>query len=218
MEAFRYYGCEQIVLGEKMCENLLYVFFGFDRDQFNVVNFTIILILLIENFQFTCYLATIFQTLYPVIQNHRPKAISFRTFLHYEQVIHYKKFQKYDFGKKENLKRYYQPTPPLYDLSKVNTPLRLSFMQKMIGMLVHRSIYQFIFDSTIFYVITDQSKKSTILSLRLQDVLRTYTEIPVKLGVFRVNDTKFNHVDFLLALDAPKFVYEKVIEYLEEFV
>lgn len=68
-----------------------------------------------------------FQTLFPVIQNHRPNAISTRTVLHYGQLIRSGNFQKYDYGKKENLKLYNQSTPPLYDLNKVNVPLALIY-------------------------------------------------------------------------------------------
>jgi pimeloyl-ACP methyl ester carboxylesterase len=38
-------------------------------------------------------------------------------------------FQRFDFGSAENQKRYGQPTPPAYDLSKVTCPVYLVWGQ-----------------------------------------------------------------------------------------
>lgn len=50
---------------------------------------------------------------------HYPAGTSFRSINHFKQILNQKKFQKYDFGKEENLKKYNQEEPPEYDLTKV---------------------------------------------------------------------------------------------------
>jgi len=39
--------------------------------------------------------------------------------LHFKQILLSKKFQKFDYGKDENLKRYNSAAPPEYDLSQI---------------------------------------------------------------------------------------------------
>ena len=65
----------------------------------------------------------------PIYMQHSPSGTSLQTLLHYKQSLLYKDkhkpiFQKFDWGEKENLKRYGQRTPPLYDLSLINIPVR----------------------------------------------------------------------------------------------
>nr|XP_045622183.1 lipase member K-like isoform X2 [Procambarus clarkii] len=74
------------------------------------------------------YLAPITSTIetwLPVIFGHTPEGTSIRTLAHYAQEILNGQFQHYDFGKTENMRRYNQTTPPLYDLSRVNVPVVL---------------------------------------------------------------------------------------------
>ena len=65
---------------------------------------------------------------FPVFVQHSPSGSSLRSLLHYRQLFelnkHDPKFRKFDFGKKENEKRYGQSTPPYYDLSLVKIPVR----------------------------------------------------------------------------------------------
>jgi len=61
----------------------------------------------------------------PVYAAHTPAGTSVRTVAHYSQMHVDKKFQMYDYGRKENEEVYLQTTPPLYDLSKVNIPASL---------------------------------------------------------------------------------------------
>lgn len=56
---------------------------------------------------------------------HDPSGTGWRCLIHYAQIINGHKFQRFDFGKSENLKRYGQETPPLYDLSKINIKVAL---------------------------------------------------------------------------------------------
>lgn len=49
-----------------------------------------------------------------------------------------------------------------------------------------------------------------------QDAEKFYNQVPIKLGIFKVEDEKFNHFDFLWALDAPELVYSKVVDVMTQ--
>ena len=51
---------------------------------------------------------------------HFPAGASVQSLMHYAQVIQSKKFQKYDWGKKTNLVKYGQDSPPEIDLTKID--------------------------------------------------------------------------------------------------
>ncbi|XP_057380728.1 gastric triacylglycerol lipase-like [Daphnia carinata] len=60
--------------------------------------------------------------LLPIIDGHNPAGTSVNTAVHYAQnYIAGQTFQRFDFGRQENLLRYGQTTPPTYDLSKVTS-------------------------------------------------------------------------------------------------
>lgn len=54
---------------------------------------------------------------------HSPAGSGWRNLAHYALIIREKAFVRWDAGKKENMKRYGQATPPEYDLSKVNVKM-----------------------------------------------------------------------------------------------
>ena len=67
--------------------------------------------------------------LMPLFADHAPSGTSLRTILHYQQYFDQKQkytpvFQKFNFGERENLKRYGQKTAPNFDLSNINIPIR----------------------------------------------------------------------------------------------
>ena len=47
---------------------------------------------------------------------HMPSGTGYRNLLHYGQIINSDRFQRYDFGNQENLKRYGVSQPPIYEL------------------------------------------------------------------------------------------------------
>lgn len=62
----------------------------------------------------------------PVYETHSPAGTSVKNLAHFSQMIISGKFQMYDFGsKRANMARYNQSEPPLYDLSRVKTPVAL---------------------------------------------------------------------------------------------
>jgi len=57
---------------------------------------------------------------------HFPAGTSFRCVEHFRQMTLSKQFQKYDFGLEENVIKYGQETPPVYDLGNIkNAPIAL---------------------------------------------------------------------------------------------
>ncbi|XP_045469892.1 lipase 3-like [Harmonia axyridis] len=82
-----------------------------------------------------------------------PNSSSTRQFLHYSQMIRYSKFAKYDYGSTKNKELYGNKNPPLYDLSKVTSPVGIFYgkndmyndcyqdgLEKRLGNTVHVQI------------------------------------------------------------------------------
>jgi len=62
----------------------------------------------------------------PVYITHDPAGTSVKNLLHFSQMVYSKNFQMFDYGSaKANILHYDQPTPPLYNVSKVEVPVAL---------------------------------------------------------------------------------------------
>lgn len=59
-------------------------------------------------------------------------------------------------------------------------------------------------------------KITFVISLKMQDAQQFYNEIPLKLGIHKVQEDGFNHFDFLWGIDAPRLVYPKILRIIEE--
>lgn len=81
-----------------LCENVSFLFGGVESKQLN-------------------------ETRIPVYLHHFPAGTSTYTVVHYAQIMNAKNFQKFDYGKWMNTKKYGQPTPPLYDMDKITAPV-----------------------------------------------------------------------------------------------
>lgn len=92
--------CNELVIDAAVCRNILILFCGPTK-----------------------YLNT---TRIPVYTTHDPAGTSTKNVVHFAQAVISGKFQMYDFGSSaENIKHYNQPTPPLYDLTTIKTPVAL---------------------------------------------------------------------------------------------
>jgi len=59
-----------------------------------------------------------------VYVSHTPAGSSTKNLIHFAQIFRNNQFQKFDYGSPdENMKRYNQTTPPVYDVSQVNVPV-----------------------------------------------------------------------------------------------
>ncbi|NXD24310.1 LIPN Lipase, partial [Spelaeornis formosus] len=54
---------------------------------------------------------------------HSPAGTSVHNILHWRQLAHTDKFQAYDYGSKENMKKYNQTAPPVYKIEEIKTPI-----------------------------------------------------------------------------------------------
>uniref|UniRef100_A0A8C8BBX1 Lipase n=1 Tax=Otus sunia TaxID=257818 RepID=A0A8C8BBX1_9STRI len=54
---------------------------------------------------------------------HFPAGTSVQNAIHWHQVTRSGRFQAYDYGSKENMKKYNQSTPPAYKIEKIGTPI-----------------------------------------------------------------------------------------------
>ncbi|XP_077486425.1 gastric triacylglycerol lipase-like [Amblyomma americanum] len=64
-------------------------------------------------------------TRFPLYMANSPSGSSVRNMYHYAELIRDDRFQKFDWGRRKNMKVYGQKRPPQYDLSKVTAPVAL---------------------------------------------------------------------------------------------
>ncbi|CAL1684021.1 unnamed protein product [Lasius platythorax] len=99
---FAKYGCDQNIVENEICADMIFMICGYDREQFNY-------------------------TLLPVILNHDPAGASAKTLLHYVQGLQSGKFRQFDYGREKNLLMYNSSEPPNYDLANITVPIALFY-------------------------------------------------------------------------------------------
>lgn len=87
-------------LTNPLCKNTLFLIAGYDSSQMN-------------------------SSRIPVYVSHSPSGTSAMDVVHFGQLVNSKKFQKFDFGEKENRKRYGTDHPPEYNPALVDVPVTL---------------------------------------------------------------------------------------------
>lgn len=98
------------------------------------------------------------------------------------------KFRQYDYGKSENKKRYGQPEPPDYDLSKIKVPTFLHY-----------------------------SKNDLLAAVEDVDILAEKLPADALEAKILIPFDKFNHLDYIIATEAPSLVYDKLIDLMNRF-
>ncbi|XP_024882714.1 uncharacterized protein LOC112461630 [Temnothorax curvispinosus] len=96
--------CDMTRIQEEICTNLLFLLFGFDREQFNI-------------------------TLMSEIVNYNPAGTSTKTLVHLAQEHNSGKFCQYDYGITKNLQIYNAAEPPSYNLANITTPFALFYSE-----------------------------------------------------------------------------------------
>lgn len=94
--------CRAHAMISELCSNLLFLFVGFNSDQFN-------------------------SSLIPEITKTSPAGVSVRQMLHFVQEVHNHKFAQYDYGRFGNMMRYGTRDPPDYNLKNVTAPVYLYY-------------------------------------------------------------------------------------------
>jgi len=159
---FLSYDCELFNIDKKICEDVIFAFCGFDKDQFD-------------------------EKLLPAILAHTPAGCSSKTIIHYAQEIHHGgDFMAFDYGTAGNLVRYGTPTPPFYNITDIEVP--------------------------IFSMYADNDWLANYI-----DVYRFNHKLNNSIGMYEIPLKVFNHIDFLWAKDAPKLVYDKLIQVVKKY-
>lgn len=138
-----------------------------------------------------------------------PNSFSIKTLAHYAQAISTCTFRKYDYGPAINQMLYAQPIPPEYDLQNIRAPTY--FFTAINDNYAVPNVSE-------FYVYTLRKISSFELISFLQDVKITAGKLlPTTLKeIIVVNSELFNHIDFLLAYDADKYVYNKILRIMKQ--
>eukprot|EP01097_Dermamoeba_algensis_P000137 TRINITY_DN1049_c0_g1_i1.p1 TRINITY_DN1049_c0_g1~~TRINITY_DN1049_c0_g1_i1.p1 ORF type:complete len:142 (-),score=42.02 TRINITY_DN1049_c0_g1_i1:28-453(-) len=121
-----------------------------------------------------------------VMAAHEPGGTSVQNIIHWAQLVRSKKFQKFDYGREENKKRYGQDTPPEYPFSSFPPSLPLLLFSGGEDALADP-------DDTLFL----------LSSLPNQSVVKMH-DIP-----------DYAHLDFTWATDANVKVYKPTIAALK---
>jgi lysosomal acid lipase/cholesteryl ester hydrolase len=119
---------------------------------------------------------------------YEPGGTSVQNMKHWIQIHKAKRAQKYDFGTLENIRKYGQPTPPIYDLKKMRKYSIPSLMTTS--------------DADPF--------------ANPQDTLDFIENIENKNIVNLLNLTNYNHIDYFWADSAITEVFPKVLSFLAE--
>ena len=119
---------------------------------------------------------------------YEPGGTSVQNMQHWLQIHKAKRVQKYDFGVLENIKKYGQPTPPIYDLKKMKKYSIPSIMT--------------ISDADPF--------------ANPQDTLDFINNIENKNIVNILSLTNYNHIDYFWADSAITEIFPKVLTFLAE--
>lgn len=88
-----------------LCENLFFLMFGYDGNEFN-------------------------SEILPSVMYHLPAGTSTKTILHLAQVVANKnQFMQYDYGVGGNMQRYGEKLPPVYNLTNTKMPVYLMYAE-----------------------------------------------------------------------------------------
>lgn len=119
-----------------------------------------------------------------VYTTHDPAGTSVKNLAHFSQAVISGKFQMFDYGEVQNILRYNQSSPPLYDLTKMNVPTALYWA------------------------------KNDWLADPI-DVHFIRKNLPNIVDDYEIMD--WDHLDFLLAVNAKKCLYERILKLIEKY-
>ncbi|CAL8134258.1 unnamed protein product [Orchesella dallaii] len=146
-----------------ICDNVMFLLFGYDAWQMNATEL-------------------------PNILAKYPNNIPMKCLAHYSQNIVSCKFQKYDYGEDGNIKEYGSQKAPEYNLRNIRAP-------------------------TYFFY----GEQDTLAPPNDVQITASKMQNGVLKGNYKVKNKFFNHVDFILAKDANKLVYNKILSEMKKF-
>ncbi|KAF2901738.1 hypothetical protein ILUMI_04466 [Ignelater luminosus] len=126
----------------------------------------------------------------PVTLLHLIETSSVKTVTHLSQLMNSGRFQRFDYGTKENLKLYGSAEPPQYDLSKMRVPTYLIRANNDLTS-TRESIERF--------------------NASLPEHVKPH-------DIYVINHEKFNHMDFVWAKDVVPLLYDHLIDFMSNLV
>lgn len=94
-------GCDHAVAEMNLCEDIIFLFCGFDKAEFN-------------------------KDILSAVLSHEPAGTSTKTIVHYAQEIKSGgRFCEFDYGSTENMRRYGTKIPPSYNVTDITVPVYL---------------------------------------------------------------------------------------------
>ncbi|XP_074029937.1 gastric triacylglycerol lipase isoform X2 [Leptinotarsa decemlineata] len=137
--------------------------------------------------RFSDYVWPFLKITFPLEMNRMVDTIGSEVYTHLVQIHISGVFQHYDHGKERNLETYGTPTPPPYDLSKIPVPVAMFF-------------------GANDWLATPRNAK------------QAYSELQPSLrcGYHAVPFEKWNHLDFIIAKDLPKYLYEDMFHKISD--
>ena len=126
------------------------------------------------------------QTLLPYILGHEPGGTSVHTVIHFAQLINSGKFRRFDYGSPEDNKKAYGVPAPP-DYDLKKVKVPVALMWAENDWLADPKDVEYLING-------------------LPNIIKNY----------KVPFPKFNHVDFLWAMDAPKMVFEPIAKILHK--
>jgi len=114
-------------------------------------------------------------------------------------------FKAFDYGAKQNLERYGTKTPQSYDLKQVKVPVHIFWGEN--DYIVAPKV-------SSFTPYPNDLISSTARWLLFQDVQWLASNLGNLSSITRVQDPKFNHIDFLFGKNVNEMVYCPVINLL----
>ncbi|XP_055677817.1 lipase 3-like [Lutzomyia longipalpis] len=127
------------------------------------------------------------KTVLPLQMAYVPAGASAKQLVHFGQLFNSRHFRQYDYGLIKNLQVYGSIKPPDYPLENIEAPIALHYS-----------------DNDWLASVKDVQH----LQSRLKNSL---------IGAFRVPLPKFNHLDFLWAIDVRTVLYDRVISLMNRY-
>lgn len=122
----------------------------------------------------------------PVILGHTPAGASVDQLVHYAQGIRSNRFRQFNFGAISNMFTYGRLSPPAYNLANIRAP------------------------TALYYSLNDWLADP-------RDVRDLYNGMTGRRQMlYQVADPRFNHFDFVWAIDVKTLVYDRVVRIMQE--
>jgi len=125
-------------------------------------------------------------TMLPVILGHTPAGASTDQLVHYAQSIRSNRFRQFNFGAISNMFTYGRLTPPAYNLANIRAR------------------------TALYYSLNDWLADP-------RDVRELFNGMPsATRSIYQVTDPRFNHFDFVWAINVTTLLYDRVIQTMRE--